>query len=237
MRLLAVLCLLGGASCNVIRTEQKTAKSDGDLGVKFIFEGWLKDKCRKVGVVDPYTGFFQALEGAFTCVGRHLQSSETDSSSSEELCDYHKNNIRHCFDDILANIKECLDPEEKYLPEFIFNAMDGLLKLACSDDSIEDALERPSATKCIDDAFNDTKLLDACFDNVSLQSFNFEDNFVLKEEELCYYLFTFYNCSDNYLRKRCSYDREVRKVLRKVYQAVTSPCENIGRQREKRSIV
>lgn len=54
-------------------------------------------------------------------------------SSSEELCSEKRISMQRCFKTLIDVMQECSKPEEKYLPNFIFQAIDSLIEYACVD--------------------------------------------------------------------------------------------------------
>lgn len=67
------------------------------------------------------------------------------SSSSEELCTDKRQEIRKCFEDVISALEDCSDPEEKYAPKFIFDAIDSAFDYLCEDNYENLNSESPTA--------------------------------------------------------------------------------------------
>lgn len=79
------------------------------------------------------------MSNAKTClegnVPKNAEQLRNLEESSDDICSDKRGSIRKCFEDLIDVLKECSDPEEKYLPDFVFNAVDGVLDYICANNS------------------------------------------------------------------------------------------------------
>lgn len=63
-----------------------------------------------------------------------LKDLSESSSSSEEICGEKQAKVRKCFEGLITVLEECSEPEEKYAPQFLFDALDSVFDYFCSND-------------------------------------------------------------------------------------------------------
>ncbi|XP_031352223.1 uncharacterized protein LOC116177393 [Photinus pyralis] len=215
---LAVLLTLCRVSCNVVKDDEPSHS----VGMNDVLDDLLGKKCKKAGVKDAYKEFYKTYMTTMECMEKQYKP-ENNSDSSEELCAYVNTNVRECFKIVVENLQHCLEPEEKYLPKFIYDAFDKFLDLVCGDNFIELLASTSSAT-CFEE-LSKHNFFEACANSPLWKSLTDNEHVIFKKEKLCADMNELYDCRENVIKKTCTEDVIVRNLFNKLHKAISFSCD------------
>ncbi|KAB0795614.1 hypothetical protein PPYR_12453 [Photinus pyralis] len=194
---------------------------DGDTTT--IWEDLLENKCKKAGIADPLMGFYETLSTTLDCLEvQNMTSHYAKFGPTEAVCEGFPKNVRGCFKVAVDNVAKCLETEEKYLPNFIFEALDNFIDLICVDKFVE-SLDKSSFTQCMKD-ISQSKFMETCKENRLLKSLPEKHIVIPQKSELCSDLKEFHDCFEDNLKQTCTGDNIAITLLNKLYKAISPSC-------------
>jgi hypothetical protein len=172
------------------------------------------------------------LSAITDCLDDHVPNTPEEikdlgkADSSDQICDspgkIHK--IRECFQPAINVLKDCSDDEEKYLPEFIFDAVENVYNFVCADDgkNIEKVFQN-STLECLEILGSDDKALEVCEDKKDSFGLSADDT-ILTKTELCSGVGEAKSCYVDFITKKCPNDSNVKELFSGLVDAISGPC-------------
>ncbi|KAB0795616.1 hypothetical protein PPYR_12455 [Photinus pyralis] len=221
-----IFLFLGGVVCNV-KCEKKGVTLQASL------DDLLENKCKKAGIDDHVTGFYETLLPTLECLDKQnvSKTSAMDPTLTDVFCQGLNKNVRECFKTVIDNVEKCLDDDEKYLPNLIFEAIDNFLDLICEEKFIE-SLNELSFKQCKKN-ISKNNALDVCFENFIMKLLISGDVVVFKKAELCSGIQDFYDCYEGVIKVICPNDDKIMlTLLNKFHKAIFSACHKEEKSHE-----
>jgi len=148
-----------------------------------------------------------------------------EKGSSEGICtEKQRKSILECFSGIAEAWEKCSEPEEKFLPDFVLDAVEGVLDFICADGvAIVDKVYNPD--ECLGKLILAEKQNpDPCRHEFKIYKIKSPGDYKIIKEEFCQDLLNVQTCYGKIFEKHCP-SSPAKNLTVGFYDAFSTPCE------------
>ncbi|KAF2894746.1 hypothetical protein ILUMI_11426 [Ignelater luminosus] len=171
--------------------------------------GFFEQRCSKGGNPNAYSELLSASIRVKICVENNVPSSVNEAETFKAICTESYDNIYKCVEDLLEKFEPCLEPEEKYLPDFVLGSFNNTLDEQCKDSGkffLEQRANLKHANCSVASGTITPMILETCAPKLKLIEALKKTDFVLRQDELCSDIETMKNCFLDVFEERCEND-------------------------------
>ncbi|KAF2886260.1 hypothetical protein ILUMI_19913 [Ignelater luminosus] len=182
------LTLLLAKNLCVIVTEEEV-KAPTRQEEQAIVENFVKGKCLKNGGENAFSDLKKSFEEAWKCISVDFGSRNPQSEPEflHIVCTEMPSTLHSCFNIILEKVDDCLDVEEKYLPNFISEWFNHTFEAHCKGDG-EVFKEHYQIYKNASCEAEDPNVPETCFSKSTVLEDLQNPDFIITKTGLCDYL-------------------------------------------------